>query len=88
MSNDEPQRFKYNITEVNLWSQFKDESGLVNIPPYKAKLITQCVYMKQYTLSPEKVEGIQPVIDIFFKTRGYCPHSLTLQYTNQSHQKS
>ncbi len=68
MSNDEPQRFKYNITEVNLWSQFKDESGLVNIPPYKAKLITQKpVYMKQYTLSPEKVEGIQPVIYIFFK---------------------
>ncbi len=70
MSNDEPQRFKYNITEVNpsLWSQFKDESGLINIPPYKAKLITQKpVYMKQYPLSPEKVEGIQPVIDTFLK---------------------
>ncbi len=35
MSNDEPQRFKYNIKEVNstLWSQYKDESGLVSIPP-------------------------------------------------------
>ncbi len=50
-----------------MWSQFKDESGLVNIPPYKAKLITQKpVYMKQYPLSPEKVEGIQPVIYLFF----------------------
>ncbi len=70
MSNDEPQRFKYNITEVNpsLWSQYKDESGLVNIPPYKAKLITQKpVYMKQCPLSPEKIEGIQPVIDNFLK---------------------
>ncbi len=68
-SNDEPQRFKYNITEVNpsLWSQYEDESGLVNIPPYKAKLITQKpVYMKQYPLSPEKIEGIQPVIDNFY----------------------
>ncbi len=45
-----------------------DESGLINIPPYKAKLITQKpVYMKQYPLSPEKVEGIQPVIDNFLK---------------------
>ncbi len=86
MSNNEPQRFKYNITEVNpsLWSQFKDESGLVNTPPYKAKLVTQKpVYMKQYPLSPEKIEGIQPVIDNFLK-----PHSLTLQYTNQSHEKT
>ncbi len=69
MSSDEPQRFKYNITEVNptLWSQYKDESGLVNITPYKAKLITQKpVYMKQYPLSPEKVEDIQPVTDLFF----------------------
>ncbi len=67
MSNDEPQRFKYNITEVNpmLWSQNKDESGLVNIPLYKEKLITQKpVYIKQYPLSPEKVEIIQPVIDL------------------------
>jgi len=55
MSNDEPQQFQHNIAEVNptLWSQYKDESGLVNIPP---KLITQKpVYMKQYPLSPEKV---------------------------------
>ncbi len=69
MSSDEPQQFKYNITEVNptLWSQYKDESGLVNITPYKAKLIRQKpVYMKQYPLSPEKVEDIQPVIDLFF----------------------
>ncbi len=29
------------------------------------------VYMKQYPLSPEKVEDIQPVIDHFLKTRGY-----------------
>ncbi len=88
----EPQRFKYNITEVNpmLWSQFKDVSGPVNIPPYKAKLITQkSVCMKQYPLSPEKVEDIQPEIDTKIKKKqGYCPHLLTLQYTNQSHQKS
>ncbi|KAA0724010.1 Retrovirus-related Pol polyprotein from transposon gypsy [Triplophysa tibetana] len=70
MSKDEPQQVKYNIAEVNpsLWSQYKDESGFVGIPPYKAKLITQKpVYMKQYPLSPEKVEGIQPVIDNFLK---------------------
>ncbi len=59
MSNDEPQRFKYNITEVNpsLWSQYKDESGLVNIPPYKAKLITQKpVYLKQYHCHLKKLK--------------------------------
>ncbi len=69
MSSNEPQQFKYNIADVkpSLWSQFKDESGLVNIPLYKTKLITQKpVYMKQYPLSPEKVEGIQQVIDNFF----------------------
>ncbi len=62
LSNGEPQRFKYNIADVNLtlWSQYKDESGLVNIPLYKAKLIThKPVYLKQYPLSPEKIEGIQ-----------------------------
>ncbi len=54
-----------------LWSQFKDESGLVNIPTYKAKVITQKpVYIKQYPLSPAKVEGIQPVIDFFFFKQG------------------
>ncbi len=71
---------KYNIAEVSpmLWSQYKDDSGLINIPPYKAKLITQKpVYMKQYPLLPEKVEGIQPVTDkynfyeyIFFLNKG------------------
>ncbi len=69
MSNDEPQQFQHNISEVNLtlWLQYKDESGLINIPPYKAKFITpKPVYMKQYPLSPEKGEGIQPVIYIFF----------------------
>ncbi len=77
MSSDESQQFKYNIADVepSLWSQFKDESGLVNIPLYKTKLITQKpVYMKQYQLSPEKVECIQPVIDNFFEKQGYCPH--------------
>ncbi len=44
--------------------------------------------MKQYPLSPEKVEGIQQVIDHLKKKQGYCPQSLTLQYTNQSHQES
>ncbi len=82
MSSDEPQRFKYNITEVNptLWSQYKDESGLVNITPYKAKLITQKpVYMKQYPLSPEKVEDIQPVTDLFFLNKVIVLiHSLTI----------
>ncbi len=76
MSNDEPKQFKYNIAEVNpaLWSQYKDESGLVDMPPYKAKLITQKpVYMKQYPLSPEKVEGIQPVINNFLKQRLLSP---------------
>ncbi len=69
MNNDEPQRFKYNIAEVN--PMFKDESGLVNIPTYKAKVITQKpVYIKQYPLSPAKVEGIQPVIDFFFLNKG------------------
>ncbi len=70
ISNDKPQQFKHNIAEVNtiLWSQYKDESGLVNKPPYKAKLIThKTVYMKQYPLSPEKVEGIQPEIYNFLK---------------------
>ncbi len=65
MSNDELQRLNkhYRGKPVVCGHQYKDESGLVNIPPYKAKLITQKpVYMKQYPLPPEKIEGIQPVI--------------------------
>ncbi|MGL5598690.1 MAG: reverse transcriptase domain-containing protein, partial [Aeromonas sp.] len=70
MNDDHTTQDKFNIAEVNpkLWSQYKDETGLVEIPPYKAKLKTQQpVYVKQYPLSPEKVQGIQPIIDNFLK---------------------
>ncbi len=67
-----------------LWSQYKDESGLVNIPLYKEKLITpKPVYMKQYPLSPENVEVIQSVIYLFFK-QNYCPHSFIHLTIHQS----
>ncbi|MGL5598892.1 MAG: hypothetical protein ACRDDA_12460 [Aeromonas sp.] len=59
-----------NIDTVNpqFWTKYKDETGLVNMLPYKAKLKTKTpVYIKQYPLSPEKVQGIKPIIDIFLK---------------------
>ncbi|KAI2645541.1 Gag-Pol polyprotein [Labeo rohita] len=54
------------MIDPSLWSQYKDETGFIDMEPYKAKLKTkQPVYIKQYPLSKDKELGIKPLIDNF-----------------------
>ncbi|KAI2647627.1 Gag-Pol polyprotein [Labeo rohita] len=54
------------MIDPSLWSQYKDETGFIDMEPYKAKLKTkQPVYIKQYPLSKDKELGIKPLIDSF-----------------------
>ncbi|KAA0723980.1 Retrovirus-related Pol polyprotein from transposon opus [Triplophysa tibetana] len=50
----------------SLWSQFKDDTGFIDMEPYRAKLKTnKPVYIKQYPLSKDKEVGITPLIENF-----------------------
>ena len=54
---------------VDLWALHANHVGLLNVPPYQAKINPNKypVYIKQYPLSKEKEEGIQPVIESLLK---------------------
>lgn len=54
------------LVNPSLWAQSNNDTGFINIEPYKAKLATtKPVYIKQYPLSKEKEDGIKPIIDNF-----------------------
>lgn len=54
--------------DPSLWSQYKDDTGFIDMEPYRAKLNTnKPVYVKQYPLSKDKELGIQPVIESFIQ---------------------
>uniref|UniRef100_A0A8C1PUS6 ribonuclease H n=1 Tax=Cyprinus carpio TaxID=7962 RepID=A0A8C1PUS6_CYPCA len=54
--------------DPSLWSQYKDDTGFIDMEPYRAKLKTnKPVYFKQYPLSKDKELGIQPVIESFIQ---------------------
>ena len=50
---------------TELWALHANHVGLLNIPPYRAKINPNKypVYVKQYPLSKEKEDGIKPVIE-------------------------
>lgn len=62
---DKP-RMVHHMINPSLWSQYKDDTGFIDMEPYKAKLKTdKPVYIKQYPLSKDKELGIKPLIDNF-----------------------
>lgn len=51
----------------SIWAQGPYDTGLISCTPYKATLKegTTPVYIKQYPLSPEKISGLEPMVNHF-----------------------
>lgn len=64
----DPPQTVHSMINPLLWSQYKDDTGFIDMEPYKAKLKTnKPVYIKQYPLSKDKELGIKPIIDNFIQ---------------------
>lgn len=52
-----------------VWAENNHDTGLINCTPYRATLRpqTEPIYIKQYPLSAEKKEGIEPLVTNFLK---------------------